>query len=499
MSTYANVLQNRLNRRHLVVNEPIEMEREERPEYEDSNEMREQALKNKALRARRIADFKKRLKINDTIAALLSMVGLLFAILEYENYYSDDEKGHFETSSYGNILRSFVSLSTMILMIFLFSHSRTCYSIHKEKYSVIYHSTYWESKYFIYFLIEALINIVHVPPGMNFSFTTFHVEQLGNKFVYSLSTIFVTWMLLRCYLVFRLFALYSKWTGSIAESCCGPEGCEANTIFAIKAVLKDKPYETIFLVMLASVVIFGLAIRNFERPMYYQSEGQDGFRDYSYIWNGMWLIAVTMTTVGYGDYYPRTHLGRFVAVLACFWGVFLVSMMVVTLTVSSTFENKEAKAYDILFRLNVKGKMKDKAARAGKLVLQLAAIHKQLNKKSLQPQAHLYKKIDLRNQLTVKLEEFKNSRSLLSDYEVSPEELLRQLTEKIDRDFEEIKEILLSITAIETQLEELEKTQQAVLGALNECMIFSNGMQENLIKFKQNFALELAEDTSAEL
>ena len=192
-------------------------------------------------------------------------------------------------------------------------------------------------------------------------------------------------------------------------------------------------------------------------------------------------------------------MGRFVAVLACFWGVFLVSMMVVTLTVSSSFETKEAKAYDILFRLSVKEKMKDKAARAGKLVLQLVALHKQLNKKNLRQQDHLEKKIGLRNELTIKLEEFKNARALLADYEVSPEELLRQLTEKIDRDFEEIKEILLSITAIEGQLEELEKSQQAVMGALNECMVFTSNMQNHLIKFKQTLSSELAGETLQDL
>ena len=298
MSTAVHVIHNRLHRRNIVVNEPIEMEREEeKAEYEESLEMREQAIKDKAERAAKIAMFKKTLKINDTIAALLSMVGLLFAILEYENYYSEnDDKKHFETTSYGNILRSFVSLSTMILLIFLFSHSRTCYKIHQAKYSTIYHSTYWESKYFIYFLIEALINIIHVPPGMDFKFFTFEMNQLGYTYIYSISTIFVSWMLLRTYLVFRLFALYSKWTGQVAESCCGPEGCEANTIFAIKSVLKDKPYETIFLVMIASVTIFGLAIRNFERPLYYGKENESWFKDYSYIWNGIWLIAVTMTT-----------------------------------------------------------------------------------------------------------------------------------------------------------------------------------------------------------
>jgi len=68
----------------------------------------------------------------------------------------------------------------------------------------------------------------------------------------------------------------------------------------------------------------------------------------------MWLIVLTMTTVGYGDFFPRTHMGRFVVVLACFWGIFLVSMMVVTLTISSEFTKGEARAYDILFRLNAK-------------------------------------------------------------------------------------------------------------------------------------------------
>ena len=107
----------------------------------------------------------------------------------------------------------------------------------------------------------------------------------------------MVWMLLRFYLVFRLFAQYSKWTNELAEECCEPEGCEANTLFAMKAVLKEKPHTTLLMLMIISTIIFGLAVRHFERPVYMNMLSDDPrYQDYSYIWNGMWLIMITMMT-----------------------------------------------------------------------------------------------------------------------------------------------------------------------------------------------------------
>lgn len=59
--------------------------------------------------------------------------------------------------------------------------------------------------------------------------------------------------------------------------------------------------------------------------------------DWEYVWNGMWCMIITMTTVGYGDFVPKTHAGRLIGVVGCFWGTFLVSMMVVSLTISAEF------------------------------------------------------------------------------------------------------------------------------------------------------------------
>jgi Ion channel len=58
--------------------------------------------------------------------------------------------------------------------------------------------------------------------------------------------------------------------------------------------------------------------------------------------------AYYLGTVGYGDFYPQTDLGRGVCVIAIFWGIFLVSIMVVTLTNSSSFDTKKGQAIRFL-------------------------------------------------------------------------------------------------------------------------------------------------------
>ena len=84
--------------------------------------------------------------------------------------------------------------------------------------------------------------------------------------------------------------------------------------------------------------------------------------NYDSILNAMWNVIVTLTTVGYGDYFPRTLLGRAVAFMMAFWGVFIVSMMVVTLTNSLNMSPLEIKAFTIFSKLCIKEELKESAA-----------------------------------------------------------------------------------------------------------------------------------------
>jgi len=178
-------------------------------------------------------------------------------------------------------------------------------------------------------------------------------------------------------------------------------------------------------------------------------------------------------------------MGRFVCILACFWGVFLVSMMVVTLTVVSSFDQKESRAYDILFRLNIKQNIRKKAAFVVTFIMRIVVLNKRFQNGKISKDQYVKEKIILKSKLDVKLQYYRDSASKISDYVITSEESLRQLTEKIDRDLDEVKEILLSLIEMEKQLNEIEQSQMIVANAMNECINFTNNLEDHLNEYKE--------------
>ena len=81
--------------------------------------------------------------------------------------------------------------------------------------------------------------------------------------------------------------------------------------------------------------------------------------------NNFWLTLVTMTTVGYGDGYPATHLGRFIMILCWVSGKFITSLLINTLTDSFNFSTEKAKEkYIISSHMRRKAELTDNPARS---------------------------------------------------------------------------------------------------------------------------------------
>lgn len=99
--------------------------------------------------------------------------------------------------------------------------------------------------------------------------------------------------------------------------------------FAIKAEMKERPYIIVPLLFLNSILIASFILRAAEMPA---DDVNGRIFQWGYYWNSMWCTFVTMITIGYGDIYPITTLGKFVCIVICFWGNFLISTIIVSLT-----------------------------------------------------------------------------------------------------------------------------------------------------------------------
>jgi len=416
----------------------------------------------------RIVHLRRHQKIVDSSSGVLAVLGIVLAFIELENNYSNEGKERNESSPMGIGLRVLVSISTCMLMTSIVLHYVYNFHIARERQtdSEEVGRHFLLSPYLKWMFIELVICAIHCPPGVDYEL---NFKQLRGSLVLSLDAMMTSLMLTRVYLVFRIVRIYSRWANDHADECCQIFGCHSNTLFVLKSLFKERPFMTLGVSMCLSITIFGMATRTFERP-YNDDNGHK--MDFDYVWNAMWMIVITMTTVGYGDFYPQTHMGRFVVVIACFCGVFLVSMMVVTLTESSEFSKSERRAYEILSRLKAKDESKHYAERAAKEAMLYFHLKRHKAKKD---------KLQLKYMQMINfLKRFKEKQEEWQTYEAPTEEMLRQLTEKIDVDLEELKSLIASLIEIEQRLKKVEDFQEKSLEATNLAIMHLNDLKRQL-------------------
>ncbi len=108
-----------------------------------------------------------------------------------------------------------------------------------------------------------------------------------------------------------------------------------DTFFSIKCLYKDNPLLLIGFFFIVVTGFFGYSLYLSERYLsIYSIPGTINI--VNNFPNSLWLIVSTITTVGYGDYFPHTPLGRFLILFVTICGTFLVMIMVVV--VANTLE-----------------------------------------------------------------------------------------------------------------------------------------------------------------
>ena len=293
-------------------------------------------------------------------------------------------------------------------------------------------------------IVELIVNAPHPLYWLACKEFAYYNSVKDVEIRYTYNSWLTVWMLVRTYHLVKVVSALSPFRSGRAQRVCQMNGTYPGTWFSIKCIMRENPNHVLATMLMLGLLMGGFVLRVFERPM-----GQYTHMDYGDYGNSMWNVLVTMTTVGYGDLYPVTMLGRISEIFVCFWGVFSISLIIITVSSLLNFDSSEAKAYLILTRLEFKSEMRSIAARVITSGLKYRKMQRSLPSDSYQLDLCL-------GRFRWNIHEFQRARNrLISIYDKD------SYSERVEQDIEEIEE---NIAEIQRGMKTFRETVAMALG-----------------------------------
>ena len=287
-----------------------------------------------------------------------------------------------------------------------------------------------------------------------------------------------------------------------AKEICKKYKISNGIAFALKAELKYRPFIILFLSILILVALCAFCLRTFEYGVINPKEEYknliDG-NDLVYLLNCFWVIIITMVTVGYGDLYPRSHLGRGIVIIAAILGMLLTSLMIVSLGNLTEFTEQEKKAYNIIKKIQADD---NALLKAGSVIgifckLRYEIELKKRNKKNVvnnyinnKKENSLTKRFILIMKLKRNISMFKSDYRLANTLSVPVDEMLKLLEVKMFNDIKELNEKLNSLKETEEILVSIDKTQKQIANSMNPIIKRQEKIGKYIIELNNNLYIK---------
>lgn len=161
-------------------------------------------------------------------------------------------------------------------------------------------------------------------------------------------------MLCRVYLLYEAVVSSSVFTSTRASRMCRIYSTKDSGSFGAKSFFNAHPLACLTVLYVSLVVVFS-------RMLSLAEAKNSNFLSYD---DFVWCIIVTMGTIGYGDYFPATYLGRIIAFSAAISGIIWASLLILTLSQYLAMNSKESKSHVTLRRLELRALLEKYAEEA---------------------------------------------------------------------------------------------------------------------------------------
>ena len=231
--------------------------------------------------------------------------------------------------------------------------------------------------------LEFVFILLHPSPFLVGIKVWFYSEQINNMVFYHMNDLLCIVMSIKWAYITSLIIFRSEYANSRSNRVCNMFGTKCDSLFIVKCLLKDNPFFYIFSCFFSGICIFANILMISEKPL---DRIETGFIKHTF-YNSVWSTICTMTTVGYGDIYPRTFLGRSVGFCCSQYGSVMVSLLVVTFGCVISFNNQQSCAFTVIKKLKSKEQIKKVASEL------LIVINKKTDKSDIDSEYKRYCKI----------------------------------------------------------------------------------------------------------
>jgi hypothetical protein len=301
--------------------------------------------------------------IDEMISTLFVALSIGSGIIYYETRTCNDKKcykfGYFEDVINISLISVSIGVAGFILvMIPKYIHYFYLYRSAKYISSI---DNFFQSDLFSTFIIDIIFAIIH--PNLLFKNKYVTTNKNWNllEVKYNINDFFLAIMLFRSYYFIKFWILCSNYHGARADRICKMMGKQSGYIFSFKCLLISKTLETLILITLLVCLTLSYMLKIIEGPVYNLLGNEDNTNNFSQYLNCFWNVLVTMTTVGYGDYYPVSILGRFVGFIIAISGTIIVALNINFFQSTTELNDNEKRTLDFIQRLEEGDKIKNLA------------------------------------------------------------------------------------------------------------------------------------------
>lgn len=309
----------------------------------------------------------RRTQLLDFFIILMVFIGngIFYFAFNYE-FYGEDENvlNRCSTLLYVSCFLSIVSC------VFIIAKESIQQRIDRKRYKVPLNQGLMKGRG-LSIVFSCLLTLLHPYPQFMGMRVEVYSAEVGMEISYHLNEILHMLAMLRVLLAGSKLMNLSVYRSASSQRVCLMYCCEADVLFALKALMKKMPITFLFLNLLAGQIYFSVLVKYCEAPV--SRVVFDRQKDLNSFENCLWLVAVTLTTVGYGDLYPRTVFGRLAMFVCSFFGVVVVSVMVVGIQNTLQLSVLEEKAFTCINKYQARRNL---YREAGRLISKLLIVNK---------------------------------------------------------------------------------------------------------------------------